>query len=573
MAMAATVVIRDTRRAPRQRADHAVAVRLRRRTLITLASVLACFAVIAGQLVRLAVRSGPEVRVSLSEPLAGSWARPDIVDRQGRLLATDVAVHSLYADPQLIIDLDEVIEKVTALLPALDAVELRKVLSDRNRRFAWVSRGLTPRQAQSLHELGLPGLAFRHEPRRAYPLGTLAGHVLGAVNIDNKGLGGVERLLDESGRVEAVQGVGRLPRAPVTLTLDIGVQHALAEELKGAQARYGARAAAGLVLDAENGEIVAAATLPETDPGRPSDLRDEARPDRLTAGAYELGSIFKVMTVAMALEAGVADLDKVYDVRQPLTIGPYTIKDPFPQNRPLTVREIVLHSSNVGAGMLALEMGAVRQREFLAMLGLLEPLRAELGPVAAPLIPKHWGKAETITIGYGHGLAVAPLQFAAAFAALVNGGEWVAPTLLQRHGEVQRRRIVTAATSAKLRELMRLNVTHTSGTGRRAEADGYRVGGKTGTAEMAEGGVYRERSVISTFAGAFPMDAPRYVTLVMLFEPQTGDTGDRATAGLNAAPATARVVERIAPLLGILPRFVETRAPQPPTFDASPEAQ
>ncbi len=534
---------------------------LRRRTLMALFGVLVCFGAIAGQLVRLAWKSGPEIRVALAEPLAGSWARPDIVDRAGRLIATDVGVHSLYADPQLVLDRDETLEKVAAALPGLDTADLKKSLADTSRRFVWVARGLSPRQAQRVHDLGLPGLAFRTELKRAYPLGPLAGHLVGTVNTDNKGLAGLERLLDETGRVEAVQGPGRLPPAPLRLSLDVGVQHGLAEELKQASLRYAASGAAGLVLDANSGEVLAAVSLPEVDPQRPAEWLDPARADRLAGGTYELGSIFKTLTIAMALESGSADLERVLDVRQPLVVGTYTIKDPYPQGRPLTMREVFLHSSNVGAGMLALEAGADRQRAFLTHLGLTEPMRTEAGHVAPPQLPKHWGKIETVTIGYGHGLALAPLQFAAGIAALVNGGAKVTPTFLARSDDGgERLRVVSAATSAKLREIMRLNVTHVAGTGRRAEADGYRVGGKTGTAEMPGRGGYQEKSVISSFVGAFPMDAPRYVVLVLLFEPRTGETGSgHITAGLNAAPATARIVERLAPLLGVLPRRVEAR--------------
>jgi cell division protein FtsI (penicillin-binding protein 3) len=539
------------------------AMQRRRRTLLVLAAVLLALAAIAGQLVRLALKGGPEIRLNLAEPLARTWSRPDIVDRNGRLLATDVGVHSLYADPRLIIDLDEVVEKISGVLPGVDADELRRSLSDRNRRFAWISRGLSPLQAQRVHALGLPGIAFRIELKRLYPLGPLAGHLLGTVNTDNKGMAGLERMLDETGRVEAVQGPGRTSKPPLRVSIDVGVQYALAEELKQASIRYTASAAAGLVLDVLSGEIIAGVSLPEVHPPRPAEWLDAARADRLMAGTYELGSIFKTVTVAMALEGGTSDLDKIYDVRQPIVVGAYTIKDPYPQGRPLTVREIFLHSSNVGAGMLALELGAERQRAFLARLGLMESMRTEAGPVAAPQVPARWGKIETITVGYGHGLAVAPLQFAAAVAALVNGGTKVTPTLLAKvepgsHGE----RLVAADTSAKLREIMRLNVTNAHGTGRHADAEGYRVGGKTGTAEMPGRGGYQEKSVISSFVGAFPMDAPRYVILVSLFEPQSGEGGaGRITAGVNAAPATARLVERIAPLLGVLPRGAAVNQP------------
>jgi cell division protein FtsI (penicillin-binding protein 3) len=535
----------------------------RDRARLILCALLLAFLLIAGQLVRLALKAPADIKLSLAEPMAKSWSRPDIIDRHGRLLATDVGTHSLYADPQLVQDADEAIEKLTAALPALDAAELRKTLSDKSRRFAWVARGLTPRQAQEVHALGLPGLALRTEPRRVYPLGPLTGHLLGTVNTDNRGIAGIERMLDDTNRAEAVQGPARATAEPVRLSLDVGVQHALTEELKQACLRFSASAAAGVVLDAGSGEILGAASLPEADPARPIDWLDGERADKLAGGTFELGSIFKLVTLAMALDAGIADLDRVYDVREPLVAGPYVIKDPYPQGRPLSVREIFLHSSNVGAGMLALEAGADRQRAFLERLGLTEPARTEAGPMAAPQLPKHWGRIETITIGYGHGLAVAPLQFAAAVASFVNGGLKVTPTLLAGAQAAARpERLVSVQTSAKLREVMRLNVTNAQGTGRNADAAGYRVGGKTGTAEMAGRGGYREKSVISSFAGAFPMEAPRYVVLVLLFEPQTGEgRGQHITASVNAAPTTARVVERIAPLLGVLPRLESLPTP------------
>jgi cell division protein FtsI (penicillin-binding protein 3) len=548
----------------------------RGRFLFVLACTLLAFAAIAGQLVRLGLKGGGDVKLTLAEPISQSWARPDIIDRRGRILATDVAVHSLYADPYLILDVDEAVEKISAVLPELDEAELRRTLSDRSRRFAWLRRGLSPRQAQRVHELGLPGIGFRTELKRAYPSGALAGHVVGIVNIDNKGLSGIERALDEMRRAEPVQGPARTAKAPVRLSLDLGVQHALAEELKAASVRHSTAAAAGLVMDISSGEILAAVSLPEADPERPADLAVAGRMDRLTAVTYELGSIFKILTVAMALENGTATLDKVYDVREPLSVGAYTIKDPSPQARPLTVREIFLHSSNVGAGLLALEVGAERQQAFLARLGLMQQMRTEVGALAAPLLPKHWGKAETITVAYGHGLAVAPLQFAAAVATVITGAR-VTPTYLASAAakDPARERIVAQETSTRLCEILRLNVTHAAGTGRRAEAEGYRVGGKTGTAELPGPGGYQERAVISSFLGLFPTDAPQYLTLVLLFEPQPAQGArEPVTAALTAAPATARLIERIAPLLGVLPRRIERKAQlQAGAFDAPRPAQ
>jgi cell division protein FtsI (penicillin-binding protein 3) len=563
---------------------------LRLRALATFSVLILCFIAIAAQLLRLGLAGGhlrgrPPLRAAVAEVVAGGWARPDIVDRHGRLLATDRAVSSLFADPQILLDIDEAVEKVTAVLPRLDGAELRKSLTDKSRRFAWVARGLTPEETKAIHELGLPGLGFRQELRRYYPLGALAGHVLGTVNVDNRGLAGIERMLDEKGLVDPTRGADRSSRPPVKLALDVGVQHAVAEELRRALKEFGANAAAALVVDVRTGEVVAVVSLPEVDPNHPLELLDTALLDKLLAGTFELGSVYKIITIALALELGLIDLESVLDVREPLRVGPHVIKDPYPQGRPLTVREVFLYSSNVGAGMLALKAGAERQRAFLAKLGLLEAVRTEIGPVAPPQLPVSWGRAETITIAYGHGLAVAPLQFAAAAATIINGGKKVTPTFLyQANVPAAGLRVVSETTSTRLRELMRLGVTHKAGTGRRAEAEGYGIGGKTGTAEMPGRGGYREKAVISSFLGAFPMETPRYVSLVMLFEPQgTPETAGRITAGVNAAPVTGRIVTRIAPLLGVLPRLVEGLKAEPgsgdgngkeaPPFDAPPEPQ
>ena len=529
------------------------------RGCIMLATIAMLFLGIAGQLARLSLVSQGEMRIAMAEPIGRVFSRPDIVDRRGRLVATDVGTPSLYVDPALVLDRDEVVEKLIAVLPDLDMSDLRRLLDDRSRRFAWVKRGLTPVQAQRVHDLGLPGLAFRREPKRVYPAGTLVGHLVGQVNIDNKGLSGLERHIDETMGVEVVLAATQSRIATVKLSLDLGVQHAMALELREAQARYQASGAAGLVMDVATGELIAAVSLPEVDANRPAELLAVDRLDRLSASVFELGSIFKTLTVALLLEEGVATLDKVYDVRQPLQIGAHTITDLHPQSRPLSVRDIFLHSSNVGAGLMALEAGSARQIGFLSRLGLLAPTRTEAGPVSAPLLPKRWGEIETVTIAYGHGLAVAPIQFAAAVAGLVNGGTQVVPTFLARaNAGPSPERLVSPKTSALMREILRLNVTASFGTGRRAEVAGYRVGGKTGTAEMPGKGGYRSKAVISSFIGALPMDSPRYVTFVALFEPQaTDETKGQITAGLNAAPVTGLLIARIAPLLDVLPERLE----------------
>ncbi|HEX9880890.1 MAG TPA: penicillin-binding protein 2 [Hyphomicrobium sp.] len=545
------------------------------RTLIAMLVVLLAFAAVAAQLVRLALSGQSEGSSSFAATVDESFARPDIVDRNGRLLATDVEAYSLFADPAHVLDRDEVVEKLGTVFSDLDADALRRDLSDRTRRFVWIKRGLSPKTAQAVHDLGLPGLDFRRELRRAYPGGMLAGHVLGYVNIDNKGVAGIERYVDEVVGVEAVQGATLAERAPVRLSLDIGVQYAVEAELESAVQRYEAKGAAGIVLDVTTGEVLASASVPEVDPAYPAMSLDPRRIDKVAGSTYELGSVFKTATVAMALDAGLVSLDTQVDVREPLAAGRFTIKDLHPLGRPLSVAEIFIHSSNVGAAKLALQAGPEHLQAFLRRLQLLVPMRTELGPVAAPQLPEQWKEIETMTIAYGHGLAVAPLQFAAAAGALLNGGNRLLPTFVKHPADAGHVNVplMQAATSARLQELLRRNVTDPAGTGKRADVPGYLVGGKTGTAEIPGPGGYRKNAVISSFLAAFPMNRPKYVVFVLLFEPKpTAAARGEVLAGLNAAPTAGRVVARIGPLLGMLPANEAAVSPGV-AFDATSPAK
>ena len=286
------------------------------------------FACVALQVLALGVTSRPHMSMAVAEPLATSFSRPDIIDRNGRLLATDVEAPSLFADPAIIIDRDEVVEKLSTALPDLDQNDLRASFSDKSRRFVWIRRGLSPKAAQRIHDLGLPGLAFRKELRRAYPAGELAGHVIGSVNVDNKGTAGIEKYIDEKIGVDAVNSATFSTRAPVRLSLDVGVQHALEDELDTAVRRYHSEAAAGLVLDIKTGEILASASsLPRVDPGHPAITTEASHADKMTAGTFELGSVFKTMTIAMALDEGLATPNTILDVREPLQAGRRQISD------------------------------------------------------------------------------------------------------------------------------------------------------------------------------------------------------------------------------------------------------
>lgn len=527
------------------------------RTLAVLALVIGSLTAVSVRLVILALAGEPGTRVAIAEPIATSFARPDIVDAMGRLIATDIAVNAVIADPSKVLDPDDAAERLAAVLPGADASALRRVLADRSRQFAWIRRSISPTLAATVHELGIPGISLKLEPRRSYPVAGLAGWVLGSVDADNRGVSGIEAWIDSAVGIDAVHAPRPSLRRPVRLTLDVAVQHAVERELADALVRYRAVAASGVLMDAESGEIVAAASLPTIDPAFPERAAADGIRDHLIGSAYELGSIMKAFTVAMALDEGLAAPARRFDTAAPLDLGGGAmITDHPPVAGGQTVSDIFVRSSNVGAGLIALEAGAQRQRAFLARLGLTGQLRTEAGPAAATREPRAWGRAEQVTVAYGHGIALSPLAVAAAAAALVNGGFAVTPTFISGRAmpEVARKRVLSPSTSAMMAHMFRRNVADPIGTGGRAEVAGYYVGGKTGTADRVIGGSYAERSVVASFLAAFPMNRPRYVLLVTLHEPKATEAAqDSRAAAHNAAPTAARIVRRVAPLVGILP--------------------
>jgi cell division protein FtsI (penicillin-binding protein 3) len=498
------------------------------------------------------LRQGAEPRAATGET-AGALRmdRADVVDRNGVILATNLDTASLYANPRQVLDTAQAARKLVTVLPELDESELQSRLSS-NRAFVWIKRSLTPKQEYEVNRLGIPGLYFQREERRVYPQGALASHVVGFADIDNKGLAGIEAGFDENLRDDT---------APLRLSIDIRVQHVLHEELSRAVDEFHAEGAVGVVLDAHTGEVAAMVSLPDFDPNDPAHDPAEARFNRATLGTYEMGSTFKIFTTAVALESGVANLDDGYDASNPIHIARYVINDYHPQARWLSLPEIFIYSSNIGAAKMALDVGAGRQRAFLQRLGLLQPAHIGLPEVGTPLVPAPWREINTMTIGFGHGISVSPLQMASAVATVVNGGVAHDPTLIRQAPGTQPagKRVLSEATSEALRRLMRLNVV--DGTGKRAEVPGYLVGGKTGTAEKTVAGNYSRKALLSSFVAAFPMDAPRYVVLIMLDEPKgTDETHGFATAGWTAAPVTSRVIARMAPLVGMTP--IDEDAPE-----------
>src|SRR5262247_665435 len=489
---------------------------------------------------------------------AVATARPDILDRNGQIIATDVKTPSLFAEPRKIIDVDEAVELLTAVLPDLDANEVRERLSSK-RGFVWLKREITPSQQVEIHRLGIPGVGFLTENKRVYPSGPVVSHEIGHVNIDNQGIAGIEKWLDGQG-LAALHMAGlatdQLQR-PVKLAVDLRVQYALRDELLIAREKYKAKASAAVVADVNTGEITAMVSQPDFDPNNPREANDPNRLNRLTTGVYEMGSTFKALTLAMALDSGRISLSSSFDARMPLRYGKFEINDFHAQRRVLTVPEIFTYSSNIGTARMALSLGVDYHKAFLKKLGQLDRLRTELPESAEPLVPKRWADLNTVTIAFGHGLSVAPLQAVMGINALVNGGYLIPPTFMKRTEAEARalaKQVIKPETSDKMRYLMRLNAE--KGTATKADVKGYYIGGKTGTAEKVIGGRYSKHKLLTTFTAILPADQPRYLLLIMLDEPQaTPDTHGFTTSGWNAVPVGGAVISRIAPLLGLEPRF------------------
>jgi cell division protein FtsI (penicillin-binding protein 3) len=528
----------------------------RSRIFITILCFSLFYGVIGARLVQYGLENDETVAsIGPADKLMAS--RPDLVDRNGEVLATDIRTVSLYAEPNKIVDPDEAVERLATVLPDLDVPSIYRKLSSSS-RFQWLRRQLTPKQQSQILSLGIPGIGFRPEKRRFYPGGPTAAYVVGHVNIDNKGIAGMEKYVDG-------QGLGDLAAAgmtvneslePVELSIDLRVQSVVRDELAAAMQRYNAIAAGGVVLDIHTGEVIAMSSLPDYDPNNPVQALEKDRLNRMSAGTFEMGSTFKTFTIAMGLDSGLFGMNDRIDATRPLTIGGFTIHDFHATRRVLTIPEVFTHSSNIGSARMADAVGIDGHREFLTRLGLLTRMETELPEVATPSQPREWKKINSMTIAFGHGVATTPLQTAVAGAALMNGGKLIEPTFLPRSREEAERhavQVINPKTSNEMRQLMRDNVDH--GSGGRAEVQGFRVGGKTGTAEKVVNGRYSNSVRFNAFLAAFPIDDPKYIVLVIVDEPKPEEGKHSATAGLNAAPMVGAIIRRSAAFLGVEPKF------------------
>ncbi|MCE4222288.1 penicillin-binding protein 2 [Methylobacterium sp. C25] len=494
--------------------------------------------------------------------------RPDIIDRNGEILATDIRTVSVFAEPRKIYDKDEATELLTAVLPELNASELRAKLSTK-KGFVWVKREITPKQQQEVHRLGLPGVGFLPDHKRVYPNGVAAAHIIGATNLDNIGIAGMEKYIDNQGN-GALNSLGFVAKqtdlAPVQLSLDLRAQFAVRDELVKGIEHFKAKAGASMILDVTTGEVIALASYPDFDPNEPKDALSPDRINRMNVGVYEMGSTFKAMTLAMALDSGKYNVNSTFDTRGgAMHWGRQTIHDYHATGRVLTMPEVFTHSSNIGSAKMALGVGIPGHQAFLRKMGLLDRMRTELPESASPILPPRWSEINTITIAFGHGIAVAPIQATAAVAAIINGGDYMVPTFLKRDEATARAKathVLSAQNSEAMRFIMRLNATE--GSAKKASIPLYYVGGKTGTAEKVIGGRYNKNRLFTTFMAASPMNDPKYLFVTLMDEPQgLPETGGYATAAYNSGSVTGKIIERVAPILGLPPQFDPPARPFP----------
>lgn len=559
------VIERENLRLRHEQMRDASRARAEVRLLILGLSFFVAFSTIGARMGLLAATEAAEPR-SLASGAEILAQRADITDRNGRVLATNMLTHALYAHPKDMVDPGRVARELAALFPELVAEDLERRFTD-GRSFIWLRKVLSPEQMQSVHDIGDPGLLFGPREMRLYPNGTLAAHILGGASFGAEGVNsaevigtaGVEKAMDTRLRDPALAG------EPLELSIDLTVQAAVEEILGAGMTMLDAKGGAAIIMDVKTGEILSMASLPAFDPNnRPNPvLPKDAEPgdsplfNRAVQGVYELGSTFKIFAAAQAMELGLVGPDTMVEANAPMQWGKHRIKEFQNKNYGplLSVTDVIVKSSNVGTARMALQIGGLRQQAFLKSLGMFDATPVELieAPGAKPLLPAKWPEIVTITTSYGHGMSASPLHLATAYATIANGGITVKPTLLKQDAprpgvRVMREEVADAAVSM-LRQVV------TRGTASMAEVPGYEVAGKTGTADKPKrtGGYYKDK-VINTFASVFPASDPRYVVLVTLDEPvETSGTEPRRTAGWTAVPVAAEITRRIAPLLGIRP--------------------
>lgn len=480
---------------------------------------------------------------------AQQMVRREIVDRNGMVLATSIKTASLVANPTIIRHEPALAKALNKIFPRESVASFQEKLTRKHATFIYLQRHLTPTQQEAVNNLGVPGLFFEPDMRRVYPYGGIFAHSIGYVGVDNQGLAGIEKFFDA--KLQDPQS-----DKPLQLSLDLRIQSMLRDELSKTVGEFQALGGIGVVLDIQSGEVLAMTSLPEFDPHQPGRASDDARFNRATLGVYEMGSTFKTFTMAAALENKVTTMQGGYDASRPIQMGGFTITDAHPEGRWLSTPEIFAYSSNIGTARMALDLGAKRQQAFLKSLGFFEPVKLEMPELGRTIVPRSWSELTTMTVSYGHGISVSPLHLINAIAALTGDGALHPMTLVKGGNENKPRgmKVVAKKTVDDVRDLLRLVVLH--GTAKSANAVGYNVGGKTGTAEKIAAGAYKRDAKVTSFVGVFPVANPKYAILVMVDEPKGNkSTYGFATGGWISAPVVGRVVQRMAPLLAMKPNF------------------
>ncbi|MVO15746.1 peptidoglycan D,D-transpeptidase FtsI family protein [Parasedimentitalea huanghaiensis] len=531
--------------------------------LLVLGAFFICAYALIGLRMGMMATSEPTEPVASASGSAIAAQRADIVDREGRILATNFDTYSLYAHPQQLIDAEASAAALAQIFPDLDHARILKDFTGK-RKFVWIKKKISPEQKQAVHDIGDPGLLFGPREMRLYPNGSLAAHVLGGASFGKEdvdaaeviGVAGVERQFDSYLR-DPANGA-----EPLELSLDLTVQAAAERVLYGGMRLMNAKGATSILMDVHTGEVISVVSLPDFDPNerpRPpvsGDPSDSPLFNRSVQGVYELGSTFKIFTTAQAMDLGLVNASTIVDIRGPLRWGRFSIRDFHNYGNSLSVERIIIKSSNIGTARLAQQIGAERQRDFLSRLGMLEATPFEISEASGgrPLLPPNWSELSAMTISYGHGLSTSPMHLAAGYSAIANGGHYVSPTILKQNGPQLGPRVMSEDSAAASRRMLRQVVTE--GTASFGEVAGYQVGGKTGTADKPKpSGGYYDNKVIATFASMFPAHDPKYVLIVTLDEPSIIAYGEeRRTAGWTAVPVAAEMIGRIAPLLGLRPQ-------------------
>lgn len=514
------------------------------RVLFSIFCFAAVFLIIAGRLFDLCAlpafekQNAAPHRTFAHNPIR----RADILDRNGTIVATSLPTVNLHVNPKKVFNAPELAHELVKILPELDYDTTCKKLTSKG-TFVYLKRNLTPSQQYQINYLGDPSLEFEEGEKRVYPHKNLLAHVIGSTDIDNVGISGIEKAMDE-----------RLTQSdiPLTLSIDVGIQDTIREILKEGMDKFQAVGATAILMDANTAEIIAMVSLPDFDPNTNRVKNERALFNMASKGVYEPGSVLKVFNTAMSLESGKVKVADKFDATKPLKLRYNTIKDYRGENRWLSVPEILVYSSNIGSAQMALKVGAGEQRNFLEKIGFFENVDIELAEKGRPLIPKRWSESTTATVAYGYGISVSPLHVVSAYAAVVNGGTYHSPSLVKNSPKAKNgHRIISFSTSKAMRKLMRLVVT--DGSGKRANVRGYEVGGKTGTAnKLSENGRYVDKKVRTTFVSAFPISDPKYALIVMLDEPKPlKETWGFVTSGWNTVPTASKIITAIAPQLNL----------------------